>query len=117
MALSLTVDITPEFNLGNGYTADASGWDNIVWQFVAPTGTISITATNDNGAITGSVLGSGVTAANFQSAGATKISDNTIVTTVAAAGLFRTGNVGQFVRFGGAAAAATKVIIQYNKIM
>ncbi len=117
MALSLTVDITAEFNAGNGYVADSSGWDTLVWQFVNPSGTVSITATNDNGAITGAVLGSPTTATNFQSAGATKISDGTLVSTVAAAGLFKTTNIGQFVKFGGAAAAATKVFLQYNKIM
>jgi len=117
MALSLTVDITTEFNAGNGYVADSSGWDYLVWQFVSPTGTINITATNDNGAITGTVLGSPLTATNFQSAGGTKISDGTLVTSVSAAGLFKTTYVGQFVKFGGAGAAATKVFLQYNKIM
>ena len=42
MALSLTQDVTVEFNANNGYVADASNWDYLIWQFVTPSGTISI---------------------------------------------------------------------------
>jgi hypothetical protein len=117
MALSLTQDVTGEFNAGNGYTADMSGWDTIVAQFVNPSGTISIAATNDGGAVTGSIEGSGLTAINFQTVQGTKLSDGTAVTSVAAAGLFKVGVVGRYVRFGGASAAATKVIVEFSKIM
>jgi len=116
MALCNTVDITTEFNADNGYVADMSGWDNIVAQFVSPSGTISITATNDGGAVEGTTDGNSSLAANFQTVQATKLSDGTAVTTVAAAGLFRVGVVGRFLKFGGASAAATKVILMYHKV-
>lgn len=116
MALSLTLDITDSFNANNGYVADASNWDLIVWQFVAPTGTISITSSNDSGAITGVTDGYALTANSFQTAAALSVATgNTYVTSVTGAGLFRTQHIGQFVKFGGASAAASKVIIQFHK--
>ena len=112
MALSLTQDVTVEFNANNGYVADAS---NLIWQFVTPSGTISITATNDAGSVTGSFDGNSLTATNFVTVSATNANASTVVTSVSAAGIYRTSYVGQFVKFGGAAAAATKVIIQFHK--
>jgi len=115
MALSLTQDVTTEFNANNGYVADASNWDYLIWQFVTPSGTISITATNDAGSVTGSFDGNSLTATNFVTVSATNANASTVVTSVSAAGIYRTSYVGQFVKFGGAAAAATKVIIQFHK--
>ena len=118
MALSLTQEVTAEFNRDNGYVADTSGWDYTIWQFITPAGTINITATNDSGAITGSIDGNSLTATNFLTVSATALNGLTSTTSVTAAvsALFRVGNVGEFVKFGGASASATKVIIQYHKI-
>lgn len=115
MALSLTQDVTAEFNANNGYVADASNWDYLIWQFVGPSGTINVTATNDAGSVTGSFDGNSLTATNFVTVSATAANGNTLTSSVASAGIYRTSYVGQFVKFGGAAAAATKVIIQYHK--
>lgn len=117
MALSQTIDVTAKFNAGNGIVIDASNWDSLVFQFINPSGTISITATNDGGAVQGTTDGNSSLAANFQTVQATKLSDGTAVTTVAAAGLFRVGVVGRFVKFGGASAAATSVIVEYFKTL
>jgi hypothetical protein len=118
MALSLVQDVTIEFNRDNGYVADMSNWDFTIWQFITPAGTINITATNDSGAITGSIDGNSLTATNFLTVSATALNGLTSTTSVTAAvsALFRVGNVGEFVKFGGASASATKVIIQYHKI-
>lgn len=116
MALSLTQDVTAEFNANNGFVADASNWDYLIWQFVSPTGTVSVTATNDAGSVTGSFDGNSLTATNFSTVSATVLNGGTLATSVAATGLYRTSYVGQFVKFGGASAAATKVFIQYHKI-
>lgn len=118
MALSLTQDVTTEFNANNGYVADTSNWDYTIWQFVTPAGTIAITSTNDSGAITGSLDGNSLTATNFLTVSATALNGLASVTSVTAgtSAMFRVSNVGQFVKFGGASAAATKVIIQFHKI-
>lgn len=91
----------------NLITLDMSGWSSAVVQFVAPSGTISITATNDGA--------TAATATNFTAVQATKLADGTAVTAVATAGLYRIANVGRFVQLGGALAAATKVLVHYSK--
>jgi hypothetical protein len=114
--VSVYIDKTAELNANNATVIDVSGWDYAIVQFVAPSGTISITASNDSGDIEGSIDGNPVTATNFTTVQATKLADGTAVTSVAAAGLYRVGVVGRFLKFGGASAAATKVIIQLAKI-
>jgi hypothetical protein len=114
--LNTYLDVTEEFNAANGVVIDTSGWDYSVWQFVAPTGTISITATNDGGDLQGTRDGSPTNATNFVTVSATRLSDNTLVTAVAAAGLFKLTGLGRYVRFAGASAAATKVIVQLSQI-
>lgn len=122
MALSLTQDVTAEFNANNGYTIDLSNWDYATWQFVGPSGTISITATNDNGEPASSAAstfsGNSLTAGNFQTAIAQQLSQTTItyVSSIIAAGLYRIDHIANFVKFGGASAAATRVIIHFHKI-
>lgn len=116
MALCQTIDVTNEFNSTNAAIIDMSNWDNAVWQFVNPSGTISTVATNDGGAIQGSTDGNSKSALNFQTIQVTKLSDGTAVTAVAAAGLFRNGVVGRYVKFGGASAAADKVIVMLHKV-
>jgi hypothetical protein len=115
MALSLTQDVTAEFNANNGYVADASNWDYLIWQFVTPTGTINLTATNDAGSITGSFDGNSLTATNFATVSATVLNGGALASSVSASGLYRTQHVGQFVKFGGDAAQAAKVIVQFHK--
>ena len=119
MALSKTnYEVTDLFNANNGYVVDMSNWDSLVIQFTGSTsGTINITATNDAGDITGSVQGNSLTATNYATIQATKLSDGTSVTAISAAGLYKVGIVGQFVKFGGASAATTgKVFIYLSKI-
>jgi hypothetical protein len=114
--ISTYIDVTADFNTNNGKVIDISGWDWVVAQFVTPSGTISITASNDSGDVTGAIDGNPATATNFNTVQATKLADGTSVTSVAASGLYRVGVVGRFLKFGGASAAATKVIVQLAKI-
>lgn len=116
MALSKTFEVTDEFNRNNAYTSDMSGWDSLVIQFVSPSGTINVTATNDDGSITGSVQGNSLTATNFQTAEALELSNNTLVSSISSAGSYKVGVAGRFIKFGGSGAAATKVIVELSKI-
>lgn len=109
-------DVTGAFNAGNGIVLDMSGWDNVIIMFVGSSGTISVTASNDGGGPAGTTTGGPSTATNFTTVQATKLSDGTDVTTIAAAGQYRVGVVGRYVKFGGAAAAATSVIVEFYKI-
>lgn len=114
--ISTYLDVTSDFNTNNAKVIDVSGWDWIVAQFVAPSGTINITASNDSGDITGAIDGNPATAANFTAVQMTKLADGTAVTSIAAAGLYKVGVTGRFLKFGGTSAAATKVVVQLAKI-
>lgn len=115
MALSNTLEVTTEFNRDNGWVADMSGWDYVVITLVGPSGTINLTATNDGGGINGVTEGNSLSALNFTAVQGTKLSDGSAVT-VAAAGQTKVQNQGRYLKVGGASAAATKAIIEYNKI-
>jgi len=108
-------DLTGVFNTQNGVTLDVSLWQEVTMQFVNPSGTINITGTNDGGAVTGTSFGGASTATNFTSIQATKLADGTAVTTIAAAGLFKVTRGCKYIKFGGASAAADKVIVFYSK--
>ena len=122
MALSLTQDVTAEFNASNGYVIDMSNWDYSIWQFVSPSGTISVTATNDNGEPASSApstfSGNSLTATNFQTAVAQQLSQTTTtyVSSIASAELYKVEHVGNFVKLGGASAAATRVLVHFHKL-
>lgn len=113
---STYIDITSDFNANNGKVISVSGWDYIVAHFINPSGTINITATNDAGDIQGSLDGNAATATNFATVQATKLADGTSVTSVASAGLYKFGVTARFLKFGGASAAATKVVVLLSKI-
>lgn len=114
--LNQILDLTAAFNAENEIVQDLSNYDYCVFQFVNPSGTISITATNDSGAIQGTTDGNSTTATNFQTIQATKLADGTAVTSVAAAGLYRVNVVGKYLKLGGASAAADKLILMLAKI-
>lgn len=114
--LSNYQDFTIPFNAGNGITIDTSEWDYVIAQFVNPSGTISITTTNDGGAVFGVSQGGPATATNFTAVQATLLTAGTTVTAVAAAGLYKVVVVGQYLRFGGAGATADKVLVRLAKI-
>ena len=114
--ISQYLDVTASFNADAQYIQDLSNWDYCVVQFVNPSGTINITATNNGGAIQGETLDTATTATNFQTIQATKLADGTAVTAVAAAGLYRVGVVGRYIKFGGIGAAADGVYLMLAKI-
>lgn len=109
------LDVTAEFNANNGTKIEASNYDYCVVQFVGASGTINFTASNDSGAVQGTTDGNISLSTNFQTCFATKLADNTTVTT-GATGLFRFGVVGRYIQFAGAGAAATKVLVMLAKI-
>lgn len=115
MALSTYIDGTAKLNADNEITVDMSGWDSMIVHLVGASGTISITASNDGGAIEGVTDGNSLSAINFATVQGVKLSDNSAVS-VAVTGLTRVAGVGRYVKLGGASAAATKLIIQLNKI-
>ena len=114
--LSSYQDFTTAFNLNNGVVIDTSEWDYVIVQFVNPSGTINIQTTNDGGAVIGTSNGSAAASTNYTAVQATLLTAGTTVTAVAAAGLYKVGVVGQYLKFAGASAAADKVLVRLAKI-
>lgn len=103
--------LTTEFNAANGIKLDVSGWDYATIQAVSPSGTINITATNDGGANSDAS-----TSQNYTGVLATKLVDNSSVSSIAAAGLYRVVISAKYLSIGGASAAATSLLVNLQKV-
>ena len=110
------LDLTSQLNTSNAAVVEVGNWDYAVIQAVSPTGTLSITATLDSGAVQGSTDGNWETSINYAAVQATRLSDGSSVTTIAATGLYRVPVVGRYLKIGGASAAATKLLVMLAKI-
>lgn len=114
--VSYTEDLTTKFNANNQITQDVSGWETASFHFVGPTGTISITGSNDGGAVTGSVENNPMTADNFDAIQAVNMGSGSAVTAVTTADLYRINPIAcKYIRLGGASAQATKLIMFLTK--
>lgn len=114
--ISYTEDLTSKFNANNQATVDVSGWETASFHFVGPSGTISITGSNDSGAVTGVTEGNAMLADNFDTIQAVNLASGTAVTSVATADIYRITPVScKYIRLGGASAQATKVIMFLSK--
>lgn len=113
--LAQYLDVTKQFNAGNGTKIEASNYDYCVVQFVGAAGTINFTASNDSGAVQGVTDGNISTSTNFVSVQATNLTTGA-ATTTGGTGLFRLPVVGRYIQFAGASAAATKVLVMLTKI-
>ena len=113
--LSRILDVTADFNTNNGVKLNLSEWETATFQFVTPTGTISITGSNDGNEITGSTNPNAYASINFTAIQATNLATGLAVTSVAASGLYKITVSCQYIQFGGASAAAAKVLVFLNK--
>ena len=112
--IAQSVDLTTQFNANNSVIIETSNWQNVVVHLNGtPSGTISITGSNDGGAITGAVDDNPSTALNFTAIQATDMSSGTAVTAIAAAGNFKIINLPKYVKIGGASAATTGKLIVF----
>ena len=114
--LAQYLDKSIELNASNATIIELSNWDYCVIQVVNPSGTINLTATNDSGSVQAVTDGNYKLSTNYTTVQATKLSDGTAVTALAAAGLYRVGVVGRYLKIGGASAAADKLLIMLTKI-
>lgn len=117
MAIQQRIDITADLNDNDLCTLDVGGFDYAEVQLNTPTGTFSFLTSNDAGDLTGISDGSAASATDFTAVTGTKLADNTAVTSLAASGIVKFSNLGQFLRIsGGAAAQVTKAIVRLYKI-
>jgi hypothetical protein len=115
MGLSLTRNVTEEYNENGYYVFDTSGWDYVLINISLESGAISFLSSNDSGAITGVTDGNATSATNFYAATLLDVStlnDSQLATP--GTSMFRAFLIGQFVRLNGDVAA--KIILQYHKL-
>lgn len=115
MGLSLTINVTDQYNENGYYIFDTSGWDYVLINIVFDSGLISFSSSNDSGAITGVTDGNATSATNFFGASLTDIVNNS-TSQVASPGtnMYRAYLVGRFIKLDGDVAA--KIILQYHKL-
>jgi hypothetical protein len=113
--ISRILDVTADFNANNGVKLCLSEWETATFQFVTPTGTVSITGSNDGNEITGSTNPNALASINYTAIQATNLATGTAVTSVSASGLYKITVPCQYIQFGGASAAATKVLVFLNR--
>lgn len=116
MAIERLLDVTSDINADGRAVIETGGWDNAEVQLVSPTATATFQISNDAGAITKVSDGSSASANNYVSLQGTKVDDGTSVTTLAASGIVKFTNIGQFLRIIGPGLTVTKALVRLYKI-
>lgn len=101
----------------NKLIVDVGGWQTCSVQVIGGGGTISLLATNDNGAITGGTSGSSGDAANFNAVQAINLTTGAAATAVTGTNIFRIDPISfKYLQIGdGSTATATKIMVFYTK--
>lgn len=116
--ISALHDVSKSFNDNHTVAIEVALWENVIIQMAGTvTGTILLEGTNDGGAITGSTDDSPQSAINWNTIIATKMLDGTTTSSLAGAGLYKLTQPCKYIRFGGAAAASTKVLVFTSKVI
>lgn len=118
MALTRLLDLTADFNAVSpaAVNIDISNWDYVVVQAVGLSGTVTVKATLDAGAIAGTTDGNAISAQNWIAVQGTNLNTGSAVTTMTAAGLVRFGVVGKFMQFSGTGVTITGLFVYLFKI-
>jgi hypothetical protein len=106
-----------EYTLENNkLVLDISGWRTLTIQVIGLGGTMSLLATNDAGAITGSSDGGPRDAQNFNAVQAVNLTTGAAATAVTGTTLFRIDPISfRYLQIGdGSSATATKVLVFYS---
>ena len=100
----------------NRRVIDISGWRTLSIQVINPSGTISLLATNDGGAITGSTDGGPKDAQNFNAVQAVNISSGTAVTAITTDDNYRIDPISfKYLQIGdGSTATGDKILVFFS---
>lgn len=115
------VDLTNAFNQGNGsVTIDVGGWNYVVAHIIANTAAVNFKASNDGGAVQGSVDESPQAAINFVAIQGvnltTGVAAGTIGATAGVGSMFSFGVVGKYLQFSGTINTVSKLLVSLSKI-
>lgn len=115
--ITKVVDIADQLSNGHYAFVDCSEWQTISVQAVGLGGTMSLSATNDGGSITGSTVDNARDAANFNAVLATNLTTDARASAVTGSNLFQINPVGfRYLRIGdGSTATATKLLVYLTK--
>lgn len=116
MAVERLLDVTADINADGRAIVETGGWDYATVQLVSPTSTATFATSNDAGAITGVSDGSAASAINFIDTQGTNVNSGSAVTTLAASGIVKFANIGQFLRIMGPGLTVTKAFVRLYKI-
>lgn len=116
MSVSKVLDVTSNINDDGRAIVETGGWDAAYVQLVSPNTTATFATTNDAGGITGVSDGSSASAANFIDTQGTNVNSGAAVTTLAASGIVKFTNLGQFLRIIGPGLTVTKAFVRLYKI-
>ena len=116
MAVERILDVTADINADGRAVVECGGWDFAMVQLVSPTATATFETTIDAGAITGVSDGSAASATNYIAVQGTNVNSGSGVTTLAASGIVKLTNLGQFLRVIGPGLTVTKAFVRLYKI-
>ena len=116
MSVQRLIDVTADINADGRATLEIEGWDNAEVQLVSPTATATFQTTNDAGGVTGVSDGSAASATNFIDVQGTNVNSGSAVTTLAASGIVKFTNLGNFLRIIGPGLTVTKAFVRLYKI-
>lgn len=103
--------------VNNKVVLDIGLWQTLSVQVIGGSGTISLSGTNDDGAITGATNGDAGNAANFTAILATNLTTGATASAVTGTNLFRIDPISfKYLQIGdGVTAAATKILVFKTK--
>lgn len=116
MSVERLLDVAADINADGRAVVECGGWDNAEVQLVSPTSTATFQTSNDAGGITAVSDGSATSATNYIDIQGTNINSGAAVTTLAASGIIRFTNIGQFLRIIGPGLTVTKAFVRLYKI-
>jgi len=115
--ISKVVDIADQLSNGHYAYVDLGGWQTVSIQAVGIGGTMSLSGSNDGGAITGSTIDNARDSANYNAVQATNLTTGAAATAVTGTTLFQISVIGfRWLRIGdGSTATATKLLVFLTK--
>lgn len=95
-------DLSGKFNTDFGIRIDAEMWQSVTIQVVGTvTGTVTISGSNDPGAVDSVSAGNAISSTNFTAIQATNLATGSAVTTIAAAGNYKITVGTRFIQISG----------------
>lgn len=117
MATSNYLDLTEEYNANGNVVLDVSLYTSGLVYFYNLSGSTDFLCTNDGGEEEGTVIGSPLTAKNFNAVRLLNLSTNVYDTKASGNSIFKFKQIGKYLKIGTTGVTADKLIVQLQKII